>query len=214
MSRRARGSGCATARCTRAESEAGGGEGGTQPVARVIPAPCNVGAGTAGPQAWRKKSGEKPHRPRAFELETRAGGGLWPDRRRSRRRPRLSLPGLARSPAPASRASAGCAALTLGGRCRSSLLRPGRPLWGPVVSDAVPQAAEHTVRPPRPPQPGAGEPELPGARGCPARGRCSVLCPRLLTRETTEPSKGLSLRAWPRNLKLESGPASERAFAT
>lgn len=83
MSRRPRGSGCARARCTRAESEAGGGEGGKQPVARVIPAPCNAGAGTAGSQAWRKKSGEKPHRPRAFELETRAGGGLGPDRRRS-----------------------------------------------------------------------------------------------------------------------------------
>lgn len=214
MSRRARGFGCARARCTRAESEAGGGEGGKHPGTWVIPAPCHAGAGTAGPQAWRKKSGGKPHRPRAFELETRAGGGLGPDRRRSRRRPRLSLPGFARSPAPACRASAGCAALTLGGRCRSSLLRPGRPLWRPVVSDAVTRAAERTARPPRPPQPGAGEPELPGARGCPARGRCAVLCPRLLIRETREPSKGLSLRASPRNLKLESGPASERALAT
>lgn len=177
LSSRARGL-AGQGRGAQGQREAGGGEGGKEPVTRDIPAPCH-----AGPQAWRKRSRGKQHRPRAFELESRAGGGLGADRRRSRRRPRPSLPGLLRSPAPASRVSAGCAALTLGGRCRSSLLRPGRPLWGPVVSDAVTRAARRTARPPRPPQPGAGEPELPGARGGPARGRCAVLCPRLDPRD-------------------------------
>lgn len=80
------------------------------------------------PQGGREGAEGKPLRRRFSEPETRAGGArprrrvCAPGARRSR--PQPGAPGCAA--APGSRTSAGRAALTLGGSCRSRLQGPGR----------------------------------------------------------------------------------------
>lgn len=155
---------------------------------RDVSAQCHAGALSArnerppGPPRSVGRGGAEGSRTAAAYLNLIRG---WA---RARRRPAPgarggaagdpdSLPGLARGPAPASRTSTGCAVLTL------CLPGTGAARRGPVVSDAVGRAAERSERPPRTPQPGAREPELPGTRGCSTRGLRGLLCPRPLTRE-------------------------------
>ena len=127
------------------------------------------------------RSGGKPYSRRVSEFETRAGSGQTAacarGARRSRRRPRLP-PGARPRPRAGFHNVHGMRSAYP--RC---LPGTGAARRGPVVSGAVARAAERSERPPRTPQPGAREPELPGTRGCPTRGPRGFLCPRPLTRE-------------------------------
>lgn len=126
------------------------------------------------PQGGREGAEGKPLRRRFSEPETRAGGArprrgvCAPGARRSR--PQPGAPGCAA--ALGSRTSAGRAALTLGGSCRSRLQGPGRVqrVRSPVTWWPGPRSdlrAENSA---------ARRPGIRsfGGLGCPARGPCGL----------------------------------------